>query len=389
MEKNSSQIKPNFNKEVGYFEYRKVLDLSAESCRKQGLITEDSYYQALGDPRTIIIENDSNVKIPVLCPISLVPGLNYNFFDRNYSDNCFLISTAGLNEEETASFFRHLEHTDLAKKSFFYEHSKDNCSNDIFIDNLIQSLNNSGIQYSINDFLDYSTENEPEYLKTGSMILYSGNIRLKAKNKNQAKLTDDLCESFSLGVANGDIVLDRQNGSELISGAELKTDEKKLRKMWQVYEQRLSEIATNYPINLEDTFEDFVDMVTDDNTVVSIAYDQGEVACFTYLLRNIHKANWLNVNYTEIFTDPCYSLYYFPGIVAHKDRSGKAIEVLHALAKSCKQNNIEFDILFECTNHSAAYIPQIIAKAADMTGYINASTTLEEQIFYKILKIGN
>ena len=159
--------------------------------------------------------------------------------------------------------------------------------------------------------------------------------------------------------------------------------------MWSVYKQRLSEISVNYPINLEDSFEEFVEMVADDDTVIVLAYEKGEVACFTYLLKNIQKATWLNDKNLQKFISKDKDLYYFPGIVAHRDRSGKALEVLNALAKACRQTNIEFDILFECTNHSAVYIPHLIAKAADITGYIQAATKPEEQIYYNILQIND
>ena len=389
-EREPSQVKTNELFAKDYSNYRQFVDSGCNSSRKQGLFSEESYAKALADQRSLIIQNHTGLLIPVLTPIDIVPGMNTSYFEKNYPEGVFLFSTAGLDSTEQEWAVRYISENISSAQPIFYEYSEHNPDNLHNITKLQQLLAQKNIKYTVNDFSISGEESKsiPEHLKQGSMIMYSGQIRLNkySKKHNGSK---SLYDSFIHGVDNGDIVLDKQEGSEIINGGELKNNRQLLSAMWSVYKQRLSEISVNYPINLEDSFEEFVEMVADDDTVIVLAYEKGEVACFTYLLKNIQKATWLNDKNLQKFISEDKDLYYFPGIVAHRDRSGKALEVLNALAKACRQTNIEFDILFECTNHSAVYIPHLIAKAADITGYIQAATKPEEQIYYNILQIND
>lgn len=386
-ETNYISTNPNRLLDKQYAHYRYVLDNSSKSSRKQGLITPESYFRALEDPHSLVLENSDGLLIPAINPIENVPGLNYNYFDREYPGKSFLFSAEGMDNASLGLLLKYFSENKITEKSLFFEHSECSKKNLQIIEIITEILDQQRAGYSISDFSEYSHEPAPEQLRQGSMILYSGQLRLKELSKDN--FNGDLCESFDRGVAQGDISYDRKEGSELLSGKQLIENHLLLTDMWEVYRERLSEIAFNFPINLEDSFEEFVDMVTDDGTVISIAYQEGKVACFTYLLGNIEKASWLNLNSLQKFRNSDHALYYFPGIVAHKERAGKAIEVLNAIGRACKQGNINFDILFECTNHSAAYIPNIISKAAELSGYVDASTQQEEQIYYKVLDINN
>jgi hypothetical protein len=370
-----------------YSEYREQLDLSCQTSRKQGLFTQESFAKANKDDKSLIVANRTGFNVPVVTPIENAPGLNNNYFQAHHPYNCYFLSSAGFDASEAESLAQHIASNINPGCSFFFEHSVLSDVNVLVVDKIMKFLDAQNVDYILNDFSQYSQDIKSENLKQASMVLYSGKIRLADSVSKKRTLTKDLAMSFGQGVESGDIDLDVNEGSEILSGKSIKNNHNILSEMWDVYKQRFMEISENYPINLEDTFEEFVDMITDNETIVAVAYQEGRVACFTYLLKNNNKANWLNAESLQKFNNPNFDLYYFPGIVAHKDMPGKSMEVLHAIARACKQNSIEFNILFECTNHSATYIPSIISKAAEQTGYINATTCAEEQTFYKILQV--
>ena len=371
--------------------YRQECDDQSALSRKQGIFLPEFYEAALEDEKTVIATSESGLKVPIATPVEHIPGLNQEFFSRSFPEGVLYVNPLLLAQEDYPALARQTAQAAVENSaSIFYEFSLENdYGTREFVSMVAENMRELGYETELNDLEDPAVPDTHEAFKPASMILFEGNLMHGGPRQIHQETTEGgeeqtLSEAFWSGVERGVIPADTENGSAIYSGDQLVGNEELIKELWAAYEDRFAELGANYPVSLEDSFEEFVEMITRPDTMTAIAFADSEVACFTYLLKDFETAAWLNPSsLNEQY--PSEKPYYFPGIVSRRDKSGRALEVLYAIGRASKFDEQDFKILYECTNHSATYIPEILEKAAAHSGLVTIANKQVETIAYRVI----
>ncbi|MEZ5322649.1 MAG: phosphatidylglycerol lysyltransferase domain-containing protein [Microthrixaceae bacterium] len=149
------------------------------------------------------------------------------------------------------------------------------------------------------------------------------------------------------------------------NGASL--DEREVRRLWGIYESRLSGLGAESLIVLEDTFEEFATMITSSavDLVLSPATDaQGRPLplAFMPLVYDPSLCPWLDHD-----RFPADGLYV-PGLVAARDGAAAGIGITAQLGYATRWVRCGCDIYFECTPSTETFIPEFILRSIRSTG---------------------
>lgn len=376
---------------VGFDLYREACDSASLLSRKQGIFLEKPYQEALADHRSVVIEAANGLQVPVSTPTELVPGLNQEFFAKKFPSGATYVNPLLVDRADYPSVARLVAETAVANKTaLFYEFSmeKDYGTRE-FISLVAENMRDMGIAVEYDEIEDPAVDDEHAAYKPAAMIMFEGNIMhtgAREIHSEGATPTDDsIADYFWQGVEAGEIPADEEEGSVIYSGKQITEEEGLIDELWDIYKDRFSELGADYPISLEDSFEEFVEMLTSPDTMTVIGFADSEVSCFTFFAKDLKTAFWLNdKSLLKLYGNE--APFYFPGIVAHRDRSSRAKEVLFAIGRTVKYAQLDFKILYECTNHSATYVPDIIEAAAKESGLVTINNKQQETIAYRVLK---
>lgn len=376
---------------ASYDAYRQECDSQSQLSRKQGIFTAESYFAALKDDRTVSATTETGICLPICTPLEHVPGFNVRFLDQTFPEGVFYVNPLLVSPEKYPEYAKEVSNT-VANNggAVFYEFSYENdYGTKAFIALVADQLKEKGYELELEEFEDPAVSEEYPEFKPAAMVLFEGNLMYtgaRQLHENDRGQTASLSNAFWEGVERGEIPADLEEGSALYSGKQIIAQEGLINELWDIYKDRFSDLGSHYPVSLEDSFEEFVEMIANPDTMTAIAYANSKVACFTFLVEKFEAAPWLNANSLRNYYSE-ETPYYFPGIVARRDTSGRAFEVLYAIGRAAKFAKLDFKILYECTNHSAMYIPDIIEKAAEHSGLVTVNTKQLESIAYRALRL--
>jgi len=357
--------------------YTYLLNKDNTGARRNGILSEELYYQALVDPSTIFTESLGSF-MPVLVPAKYGMGLGYDVTRCNDitlqegNANCYMMAVP-------LSMLTDKDVTEIANMI--------PPNTTIFLSN-----NNSETRDSnLDGFLDITGgsvipifQNNGESESIPSVSLHS--IEVVSRDTTidyQRTSVDALLASYSELTREGLI----EEGRLLLSGRDLTGE--LLSKMWELYKDRFQWLGDGHPISMEDTYEDFADLITDESTLCSIRTEGGEVVCFTYFVENMDKLYWLNKGYLENYGTNLESgttTLFFPGIVSSGQGLGYSSDVIETIAKPVARSRARLGVLFENTNISEAYIPKIVESVVNESDSIKAigHRVLDKTIYYAI-----
>ena len=346
---------------AGFQSYREACDSTSKLCRKQGIFLEEDYRASVSDERTIVVEARGGLQIPVATPTELVPGLNHDFFAKKFPEGAMYVNPLLIERVDFPDIAKHVaEAVATNKSSVFYEFSMEqDYGTREFVSLVAEDLRAMGFELEYDEIEDPEVDDEHAAYKPAAMILYEGNVMHREARaihpEEDVASEGSLSDYFWQGAEAGEIPADKEIGSVIYSGKQVSESEGLVDELWDIYKDRFSELGANYPISLEDSFEEFVEMLTSPDTMTAIAFADSKVACFTFLVKDVKTAFWLNdKSLSEQYSGDMP--YYFPGIVAHRDRSGHAAEVLFAIGRTAKYAKLDFKILYD---HSAQTVPLI------------------------------
>lgn len=378
-----------------YSEYRRRCDQSNLVCRKQGILSEAGYCHALADEDTLVHNVSDLFSTPICIPIKYVTGISQEYFDAHHFGKVYYISPMLLDENQYDVFAEIIaKKITFENAAAFYEYSNEfDYGAKKFAELVFEKCRYFGGIFSIDLMEDENIPAKHEEARPAAMTFFNGEIThisegidyFDGRSIQSGKPL--IYQLYQAAVTGGDLVSSEHSGVSAYCAEELLGDRQDLlESMWKIYKDRFQELGEHFPISLEDSYEDFVEMISNKGTTTLIAYSEGQIACFTFLVDNFSSTYWLNGQAIEsIFMGNDNPTFYFPGIVAHRERGGMAYELLYAFGGIIKFGKLNCNIFYECTNHSTLYIPTMIEKAAEHSRLAHVKNRLLDTISYRII----
>lgn len=371
-EDNENNIKPieaveqnSENQIIDFYSYVEVCNYNNDSSRKRGILSSEAYTEIVEDPGTIFIRS-GNSKIPVFMNASHGLAMGYDpekckkYVEELSGDVKILtLPFHELNDEEKQQV------ADIIKSGdkfalYFSDHKNDESAA------LVAIFNETGIEYTEKPLLDSRADKGDEQ---ASLYLYSCRTEQKEEKNRQTKLgLIDVYNYFDKNI--GPRVSDDGNTMTNLNMGNRITDIQ-AEEMWDVYNDRFNFLGENHPISMQDSKEDFFDLLRSENTLISATYDKDEdnvnkLSCFVYFVDDINRLYWLNDKFiADKFNNISGGYEYFttmftPGIVSSAVGKSHSFKTLGLFSKACDEAGISASVMYENTNLSKGYIPRIV-----------------------------
>ena len=373
-------------KVMAYDDYERLCAVANDDIyRKSGILCPDNYLEIIADDETVFIDA-GGVDVPLTANIRLGASQGYDA-DRavslaksSYEESSFMtLPIANLSDSVRQKATSRI--LDKGGVLFFadYEDREEK--------NLLLEAKKSGCQIEKIPLVDSS-----QYCKGREDVSISLFL-LDVDNKNY--IPNQKCELSDIATFFDDNIkpdmVDRDNCTLLVSGNKLSADQ--LKEMWQLYRDRFQFLGEEHPISMEDSEPEFIELITSNNTLASIKYQEGKIVCFTDLTTDIDKIFWLNKEYVDklsVNNTPSELTLFFPGIVSSK--IGGSGDVLRLFVDVAAEVGIKARVLFENTNRSERYIPPIIKRniASSKKAFIVNNEIIKlNEVKYKAIRINS
>lgn len=342
--------------------YRDVIKLRTTGPQLEGL-EEDWLINAIKDTSTLTLEIAENKQWPLLVKIEHNIDYREQFFLDHFPDQiAYYLSlppSEYLGQAEVAEKLTDLVEEVVAQDGIIaYDYQEDSGDED-----LILNLLNLGTGYN---FVDITPESDAYGRSYGLPNVVHFEAIARQKNKDSQIGDGDIATAFNQLVAEGKYIENPTQGPTLLSKELLTGYPKLLDDIWTMYEAQFSELVDDHPSLQIQPREELEQMLLDDESFNIAFMEDGKVAGLCYFVSNIKKCVWLNNKFFDTLhaKNPDVKMAYFPGIVVDKDKARKGGEYATSMIGLVEQltikAGIDIQIVFQCTNISRTYIPQLV-----------------------------
>lgn len=345
---------------VSFEAYRSFLDADT-NYRYAGIVSEQQYEEAIGDPTTIYARTEHGF-VPSIVSLKYADGFDIGRTRKLVGGKEPMLATV---DPSLVDIDQLAEVIESGKVVLVESDSSDTQS---FQESIRVSSVEKGLGLSVNEFIDPRLDKEgQEFYKTAWLALYSAELDILEK---QEQTTHDLISTF------GKENYFPADGLSVVSGDMLKNNPRAMEQLWDLFKDRFEWLGDFHPISMEDTREVFEEIATSSETFTSAKFENGEIACAGIFMHDPSICSWLK---PEMFKQALSEdqgdrlpMYFF-GIASKKsgEALGRMAQVVKFHCDLAAKAGIKYDLTFESSNMSSTYIP------ASVEAYINASGTLQ------------
>jgi hypothetical protein len=353
---------------VSFDNYTDICNRNNDGSRRLGILSEYSYQEIIEDPNTRYINFDG-FQVPALINIGHGSAMGYDVkkcteYAKNLSDDVFFLAVPvhELNNDEKNQLASLL----LNKKCALYFSDHNNDESNV----LAEVMTHFDIKYTEKQLIDSRAAEGDEQ---ASLCLYScfaeqtedRGERKKLRLRDVVKRYKEYSEEQRKKISKSD----RGVETILVMGDEISPEQ--FDEIWDLYNNRFDYLGEGHPISMQDSKEDFLRLLTSENTLFAASYDseenkQQKLVCFTYFIDNMDELYWLNGDYLEKqFTNSSGGEKYItniftPGLVSSGRGNNFALLPIGLFAKVADEAGLSTCVLYENTNLSKKYVPSIV-----------------------------
>lgn len=356
---------------ASFLEYEAFCNRINTGSRKNGILSEEIYNEAVDDPSTIFVDIEGTKQVPVLVDLSYGIGLGYDQerakqYAGDAKQVCILSVPLGSLDvdfqRKIGQSFKEIETVSDTRAVYFSDHEGRDKSA------LQELLSKAEIEYN-----EVPLEDDRSIEKQASLSMYVSDFVNVTQNASVEKQGIESAQRY-FDANTLPHLKDVKDAVLLKKGNSFLQEE--LDDIWSLYQDRFQFLGENHPISMEDSREDFMSLFTDEQTLVSIKYKDGQPVCFTYIMEDLSKLYWLNLPYLEklkLEAAETATTIFFPGIVASGSGNNYAAEIIMAFRDAAAKSGVSARVIFENTNLSETYIPQIVHDIVSETGEFDTS----------------
>lgn len=350
-----------------YEAYRAFVDTNTIGSRKLGLLDQAMAEEAIRDPSTVVREYVGN-QIPILAHLKYAAGYDYTkckeMAEAGDDNNLYYLSVIPKvftnNSEEVQNNIKdQLKPGDV----LFFEYASNDSEAKAITDEILQKLERP---------ISEVTALVDEQGKQASMGLFLADV-VNHSPYNRHPLKDMTpVDAFNTRLERGEAELEPVNGPTLLLSDNI--DEVLFEKLWKLYEKRFEWLGENHPISMQDTRDDFESHLRSPHTVTSVFYEQGEPVCLAYFMDNTDEVYWLNSNFlrSHLANTDEQPLMFFGGIASSAEHAGLSRQVIQYICAFLNDTGKNYQVMFESTNRSEMYIPNMVEKYVNETGLLTS-----------------
>ncbi len=362
----SANFAPTAETDVDNFaRYRELTDSDSRGVRKTGLFDPTLYADSLADFRTISVDHDG-MQFPVLTPIKYVAGYDLSrcreLTHAASEEQCFYVNIT------PSLFFRHQEEI-LGRLSrgvmpdykLFFDYAQDDHVAAAIYEGIMTTLPQATAE------VEFHNEDVSTQPSAASLSFFTARVTHLNPTEVVTGEEKDIKTVFDERVSRGEALLLPLDGMTLLRPNEI--DERLFQEMWELYKSRFQWLGSAHPISMEDTEEEFRELLYSSNAIVPVSFRDGKPVCFTYLFDNIDACSWLKPEFIRAHTEPGRQLWFFGGIVATADGiGGHSKPLIQLITELASQTGMQHEIAFESTDVSEWYIPGSVYDYINGTG---------------------
>jgi len=151
--------------------------------------------------------------------------------------------------------------------------------------------------------------------------------------------------------------------------------------LWRIYERQFAALVEPHPCRQMQTEDEFSAMVRHRGalTVVSTAADR--IAAFAVFVEDLSACAWLRPEWFAARRGP--APVYFAGIAVDPQLEGHrfSADLIAAIARVVVTSGANRELVFQCTNRSARYVPRLVEEGIAATGI--ATLRVSERYRYR------
>jgi hypothetical protein len=348
---------------VSYGEYRILCDtVDMPAYRKEGIVGEEEFIAAQQDPRTIYLEFLGR-HVPLFAPLEYVSGYNVEGCrDLTQSEGVYILTlpfemiemfnidvTTYLDKFDTQLALilqTPAEETDKVK-SYFAQ-----CEN-----------------VTVNDFIDPRC---PEGSQTASMAFYAMPCEAQDDDKIVPMNQSSLKEAYSWLAGLPGI----NEHTTLIEADDLRRDEALFKKLWDLHDEKFDVLGKYHPVSMQENEAFFRSVLEDEGTHSVVRFeavgDEIVPVCHGCFLEDINRVYWLGNQFIKQIHDDLslenrrpHFFYGITGKTSSDQTLRYASDVMRLNSRLERRRGGKVLLMFESTNLSSLYIPDLIQKYTD------------------------
>lgn len=345
--------------------YKDVVVSRTKGPQLEGL-DETWLPEVLNDPETLTVDLQDGGKWPLLVKIKHNIDYRDGFFEDHFpEEDAYYFSlppTEYLEDLITTQKIQLVVEELIARNGIIAYDFQEGSENEL----LIPSLLNRG---SANNLIDVTPESAAYGQSYGLPAVMHFEAIARQKNHSPENASGDAVVAFEQLVAEGKYEDSPVNGVTLLDKDKLTANPELLDNIWTMYKDQFDELVDDHPSLQIQPREELEAMLLDEDSFNIGFMEEGKVVGLCYFVSNIEKCVWLNKGFFDDLHSqaPNTKLAYFPGIVVDKDKARKGAEyatsMIGLVEKVTERAGIDMQIVFQCTNVSATYIPQIVTSS--------------------------
>lgn len=359
---------------ASYEEYRAYCDRDGHSFRALGIIDPEAYSGALADPNTTWGTYQGK-QIPLLVSIDYAAGYNAaRSRELTQQPNTLFLSVPySLLHVLKPDRLVPLDNVAVIVETSASEYEA--AKQDLAMNPLFQHL-------QAKEFIDPTIRQEAQ--KTAAMSIYQAEL-IPTVEQRSHPATSDLESAWQAYLARREAAgqpVNLDTEARFLTSADLAQQPELLQELWSICESRFGELGEFHPVSMEESREFFYDMLLDSKTHTIVKYDEGRPVCFGFFMGDIDKCSWLSESYRDALRADAaakqQSILYYPEIMSRKDAQAQSVAVISLLTRLVAATHQPTRLVFEVTNRSKTYIPNLVKRYIESTGSMEFQSDLLE-----------
>jgi hypothetical protein len=180
---------------------------------------------------------------------------------------------------------------------------------------------------------------------------------------------------------------ERADGASAAAGVLLHDTltDRQLDELWRIYERQFAALVEPHPCRQMQTEEEFTAMVRDRSALTVVSTVGERIAAFSVFAEDLSACGWLRAEWFEAPGGP--APVYFAGIAVDPQLEGHRFSagLIAAIARVVVTSGADRDLVFQCTNRSARYVPRLVEEGVAAMGIAGLRVSERYRYGYRAL----
>lgn len=385
----TENLPPSLSEVHDGFEHDEQIDtlaifnlMKAAESGPQGIsLSEEDISEALKDPQTLRA-NIKGVDVPILMPVAKIELFaSSGYFEQGADGYLFMPIYSDLSQDEIQSIHELVKQSNLESKTIFSYFEDGDINSEQYSSLILDSISDG---YHQKHLIDNKNDTE------ASITHFEGLAEVQDRSDMKSGVTS-LRPAFLEAVANGEYEEHPNTGVTLLDPAELKINKELLDKLWRIGDEQFTSLAENLPVRQSAQREEFDEFMTHEGTSNIVYFENGEPICIATFLHSLEPLEWLRKDYfyDKFGKDAFFGYFVFLVSDAKNPSHKSSHKVLNTVVDLIDKSHHDMQVVFECTNISATYVPKLVEGVVNSGNKLKIDVNPYSRYTFKAHEVGS